>query len=162
MARQWRSVEEVLDHAMGEERKAEELYRALEVQAPSEDLRALFGDLASAEAGHFEKLLGIRTAKAASFAVSDLLSRLPRPQGVTLESKGITDIASAYRYAIRAERGAARLYGTLAGLASDPEVRGTLEKLTQEELEHRQRLEADRERRRGGFLRRLFRFAASR
>jgi rubrerythrin len=80
---------------------------------------------------------------------------------VTLRSKGITDIASAYRYAIRAEKGAAHLYGTLAGLATDPGVRRTLEMLAQEELEHKRRLEADRERRRGGFLTRLFRFAPS-
>lgn len=162
MAHEWGSLDEVFDYALGEERKAEELYRALEGQAPWADLKALFGELASAEAGHFRRLLELRRATAGAFDARDALRRVPRPPAATLEARGITDMASAYRYAIRAEKGAACLYASLGDLATAPEVRRTFEWLAQEELGHKARLEADRaKRRKGGFLKRLFRFAPS-
>jgi len=160
MAQLWRSVSDVFDYAMAAEQKAVGLYRALQSQAPSEKLKTLFGDLALQEEGHFGKLLRMRKATAASLEASGI-GCVPRPRGVTLETRGITDIASAYRYAIRAEKGAARLYATLADMAADPEIRRTFEVLTQEELAHRAWLEADLAKREsGGFLKRLFRFAA--
>lgn len=159
----WSSPDDVLDYALAEERKAEALYRALESQAPSAKLKALFADLASAERGHFGKLLKMRKATAASLDANELLHHIPRPRRATLEARGITDVASAYRYAIRAEKSAACLYATLGEMTTNPKVRRTFEWLVQEELQHKATLEADRAKREGSsFLKKLFRFAIGR
>ncbi|HPD16455.1 MAG TPA: ferritin family protein [Planctomycetota bacterium] len=159
MSQSWKSVDEALDYAMAAELKAAALYRALEQQAPSAKLKALFARFASEEDGHYRKLARLRQGAAAALGPGGPLA-VPRPASATLEARGITDIASAYRYAIRAEKGAARLYATLADLATSPRVRQTFELLMQEELKHRAWLEADLAKREGGgFLRRLFRRA---
>ncbi len=163
MAHLWKSVDEVIHYALGEEQKAVALYRLFADQAPSAKLKALFEGLVQEEMGHFRKLVRTRRATAASLAASGL-GRLPHPQGASLDASGITDVESAYRFAIRAERGAFRLYSLLAEMAGMPDVRATFEMLAREEAGHKEKLEADLQKRldRGGFLKRLFRLVTPR
>mgnify|MGYP000097264876 CR=1 FL=1 len=160
MGQLWKSVEEVLEYAMAEEQKAVALYRLFAEQSPSDELRTLFGGLVTAEMGHFKKLAKMRRATEATL-VARRLHRLPRPPATSLLDAGIADVASAYRYAIRAEKQAQDLYAMLAGMATEPKVRDAFQMLADEELGHKSLLEADLEKRqsKGGFLKRLFRLA---
>jgi len=163
MTHLWKTAEDALDYALAEEQKAVAIYRTLEGQAPSRKLKELFGELATEEEAHFKKLLRMRRATSASLEAAGL-GRLPRPRRLSLESAGISDIESAYRYAIRAENGAARFYATMADMVGDPKIRKTLNVLVQEELGHKAKLEADLASRRSGrgFLKRLFRLSVGR
>ncbi len=60
MSQSWKSVDEALAYAMAAELKAATLYRALERQAPSAKLKAVFGAFAGEEDGHYRKLARLR------------------------------------------------------------------------------------------------------
>ena len=163
MAQLWKSADEAIHYALAEEQKAVALYRLFADQAPSAKLKALFGELVQEEMGHFRKLMKMQKITAAALAASGL-GRLPHPRSASLEASGITDVESAYRFAIRAEKGAIRLYALLGQMAQSPDARETFEMLAREELDHKTKLEADIQARlaTGGFLKRLFRLVARR
>ncbi|HPD17936.1 MAG TPA: ferritin family protein [Planctomycetota bacterium] len=154
----WKSVDEVLDYALGEEQKAVITYKAFARQAGTAELRRVFEGFVDEETAHFKKLLRMKKSGNVSLP-GDGLNSLPRPKGGKLPADQIVDAEGAYRFAIRAEKAAWELYWVFSEMADDLKIRHVFKLLAEEEKAHRAKLQEEWKQRQSpkGFLKGLVR-----
>ena len=139
----WDSVDDILDFAIGQEVNAAQFYKDLSVRSKPEHIKKLFLDLAGEEEGHKTKLQAIKAGQqmlSAEQAIMDL------KVGDHLEDVSLSsdlDYKDALVVAMKAEKGAFRLYHDLASATDDPDLKATLMGLAQEEARHKLRFEIE-------------------
>jgi rubrerythrin len=139
----WDSVDDILDFAVGQEENAAQFYRDLSGRSNREHIKKLFLDLAGEEENHKAKLLEIKAGKQmlpAEQAIIDLKIG-EHVEDVPLSSD--LDYKDALIVAMKAEKGAFRLYHDLASATDDPNLKATLLGLAQEEAKHKLRFEIE-------------------
>jgi rubrerythrin len=143
LMREWISVHDVLDFAIGEEEGAVAFYTALATRAESPGLRKTFLEFVQEEMGHKDLLMAIKSGE--SFDPSD-----PHVQDLKIGDY-LVDVSpspdmsfqDALILAMKKERAAFRLYSDLADVASDERVRNVFLSLAQEEAKHKLRFELE-------------------
>ena len=141
--REWISVDDVLDFAIGEEEGAVLFYTELAARAQSPGMRRAFEQFAQEEKGHKEKLLAVKNGEkldVADEAVQDL--KIAEYVVDVVPGPDIT-FSDALILAMKKEKAAFRLYSDLAEVASDETVRSIFRALAQEEAKHKLRFELE-------------------
>ena len=140
---QGRSIDEVLDFAIGEEKAAAEFYTRLADQSKTPGMRQILEGFAQEEMGHKAKLESIkarRTLRPTRQPVADLkiaeymVDVAPSPD---------MNYQGALVLAMKKEKAAFRLYTDLAASADDDKVKATFLALAQEEARHKLRFEIE-------------------
>lgn len=141
--KQWKSVDELLDFAVGREEESAQFYRewAGKITAPA--MREVFEQFAKEEEGHKAKLLAVKKsgkpvsseAKITDLKIADYL--------VEVEPTGTLDYQKALILAMKREKAAFRLYNDLATATDDSNVRQLMLNLAQEEAKHKLRFEIE-------------------
>ena len=144
--KKFNTVDEALDFAIEEERKAARLYAALAEKAKSDALRDSLLLFAAEEHGHEAKLRLMKDGKV-------LISAFEKIRGLDIADYLVDDplganptLKQALEFAMRKEKAAYKLYSDLAAATKDPEVRHTLQALAAEEAGHKLRFEVSYDR----------------
>ena len=141
--KEFKSIDDVLDFAIGEERAAQAFYTELAASAESSAMREVFEGFAREEKGHEAKLEAIKkghtregfATKVQDLKIGDYL--------VDVEAKPETSYQEALILAMKKEKAAFRLYSDLAAAAPTEELRNTFLGLAQEEARHKLRFEVE-------------------
>lgn len=141
--REWISVDDVLDFAIGEEEGAVAFYTKLAERAESPGMRKALLEFAQEEMVHKDRLVAVKNGESfepsgqsvQDLKISDyLVDVTPRPD---------MSFQDALILAMKKEKAAFRLYSDLAGVASDERVRNVFLALAQEEAKHKLRFELE-------------------
>ena len=139
----WNSADEILDFAIKNEEEAAKLYTGLAAKMASPAMRVVFEDFAREEEQHKAKLLGVKqsgqmepaTEKITDLKIGDYL--------VDVEPDSHLDYQQALVLAMKQEKAAFKLYSDMAAATADPDLRGLLLALAQEEAKHKLRFEIE-------------------
>lgn len=141
--KEFKSIDDVLDFAIGEEEAAQRFYEALAAKAESGAMRSVFEGFAREEMGHKAKLEAVKkghtregfSSKVEDLKIGDYLVEVePTPQ---------MSYQEALILAMKKEKAAFRLYTDLAAAAPDEELRSIFLGLAQEEAKHKLRFEVE-------------------
>jgi rubrerythrin len=135
------SVDAVLDFAIAREEEAFDLYHGLASRATDAGMQALFTSFAKVEAGHKQKLEGIKEGttylpireKATDLKIADYL--------VEVEPSPEMSFQDALVLAMKREQAASALYTELASAIGDPQLAELFRQLAREEAAHKTRFE---------------------
>jgi rubrerythrin len=140
---EWKSLEDVLDFAIGEEEAAEAFYQELAAKVKGQHMREIFLDFAQEERGHKAKLQRVKAghgpissgSKVADLKIGDyLVDPVPAPG---------MDYQNALTLAMKKEKAAFKLYTDLASALRDRALREIFLGLAQEEARHKLRFEIE-------------------
>ena len=140
---EFKSIDEILDFAIGEEEKAAAFYTELAEKMSKEHIKKLFTGFAREELGHKAKLIAakdgrmlVKSEKAIiDLKIGDHLEQVELNAGI--------DYQDALIVAMKAEKNAFILYTNLADQAEDAGVKEVLQGLAQEEAKHKLRFEME-------------------
>jgi len=140
---QWSSVSEVLDFAIRNEEAAAEFYTDLAGKMDSGAMRDLFEDFAREEELHKTKLLRVKQSGSMEPATKQILDLKIGDYLVDIEPGPDMDYQRALILAMKQEKAAFKLYTDLAATTADPDLRGLLLALAQEEAKHKLSFEVE-------------------
>lgn len=137
------TVEEILDFAIQNEQNAADLYEHLAGKARSKAARSSFEQFAIEERGHKAKLLA---AKEGQYQIGSFKPVQDLKIGDYLVQEDLgddPDYQSMLIFAMKQEKAAFRLYSDLSERTDDPQLKGLLRSLAQEEAKHKLRFEVE-------------------
>ncbi len=141
--REFKSTEEILDFAIGEEQSAADFYTDLADQVNNPAISKMFLEFSEEELQHKNKLENIKmgsleylpTAAVVDLGLGEILVDVAPTRGM--------DYQDALILAMKKEKAAYQMYTLLAGVASDPAVRDLLVGLANQEANHKLRFEIE-------------------
>ena len=128
MVMQFKTFEEILEFAIGQERAAQLFYTHLADEAADPERRRYYSELADQEQGHEEKLLGLKTE------TSRLNIPVPDLEAVPLTPD--MEWKDVLKYLVKKEKSAKMLYTVLANSMAKPEFAELFQFLAEQECEH--------------------------
>ncbi|MCL5126379.1 MAG: ferritin family protein, partial [Deltaproteobacteria bacterium] len=137
--KQWKSVDEILDFAIGNEQQAHDFYNDLATKMDRPWMSQIFKNFAKEEMGHKRKLEDVKAGKkwgasdkkALDLKIGDyLVADEPGPQ---------MDYQQALILAMKKEKKAFKLYTNLAETCGDDNLEKLFLALAQEEAKHKLR-----------------------
>jgi rubrerythrin len=138
----FRSVDEILDFAIGREIEAIKLYRELAHQVEKPEMRKVLEDFAKEEQEHKTKLEAVKAGESAlkeeevgSLGVADYV--------VGGEARPDMSYADVLILAMKKENVSVRLYTDIAKIAQAQELKDMFLLLAQEEAQHKLRFEIE-------------------
>ena len=141
--REFKSTDEILDFAIGEEQSAADFYTNLANQVTSPSIQKMFLEFSEEELQHKNKLENLKmgsleylpTAAVIDLGLGEILVDVAPTSGM--------DYQDALILAMKKEKAAYQMYIRLAGIASDPAVRDVLTGLANQEANHKLRFEIE-------------------
>ncbi len=141
---EFKTLQDILDFAIGEEEKASALYADLAKRSKNREMAEVFTQFSKEELGHKKKLQNIKgsnkvvipEAKVQDLKIGDYLVDIDK-------SRDDLNYQDALIIAMKEEKAAFKLYTDLAGKTDDPEARGIFLMLAQEEAKHKLRFEIE-------------------
>jgi rubrerythrin len=139
----FKSSEELLDFAIGEEQSAADFYTELAAQVKNTPVSKMFLELSEEELQHKNKLenikMGIReylpTEAVINLGLGEIL--------VDVAPKSNMDYQDALILAMKKEKAAFQMYSRLAEIATDPAISELLKGLAAQEANHKLRFEIE-------------------
>ncbi len=141
--KEFNSIDDVLDFAIGEEENAVNFYLKLASQAKSEQIRKIFISYAEEEMGHKAKLLSVKENGLAVFGNSKTTDLKIADYLVDVKATPDMTYQEALILAMKKEKAAFKLYTALADRMEDPGMKQTFYLLAQEESKHKLRFELE-------------------
>lgn len=141
--REWTSVNDVLDFAIGNEQQAVDFYVEMAGKVQSPHVKKMFEENAREERGHKTKLEGVKSGQKLLSAEEKVLDLKLSNYLVDVEADTDLDFQGALILAMKREKAAFRLYTDLAGRTEDNELKQTFLGLAQEEAKHKLRFEVE-------------------
>ena len=141
--KEWSSVDDVLDFAIGNEQKAIDFYTEMAGKVQSPHVKKMFEDNAKEEMGHKSKLEAVKSGKKLLNAEKKVLDLKLSDYLVDVEADKNLDFQAALILAMKREKAAFRLYTDLAGQTDDAGLKETFLGLAQEEAKHKLRFEVE-------------------
>ena len=138
-----RSVDEILDFAIGKEEEAARMYSDLAEQMQNKAMSEVFQQFSREELEHKEKLLQIKDGKQLLLAPEYIANLGIADYVVDVEPSREMDYQQALLLAMKEEKAAFIMYGQLAAATDHPELQTTLLGLAQEEAKHKLRIEIE-------------------
>ena len=139
----WKSVEEVLDFAIGNEEKAAKFYTDMAAKMDKAWMKAVFEGFAREEQGHKKKLEAVKSGKLAQSAEKKILDLKIGDYLTNAEVSADMEYQDALILAMKAEKAAFKLYNDLADSVDDDNLKNTFLGLAQEEAKHKLRFELE-------------------
>lgn len=140
---QWKSVDEVLDFAIGQEEEAARFYTGLAGRMDRPWMSKIFTDFAKEEIGHKRKLLDVKAGKKLAPVEGKILDLKIGDYLVDVEPKPDMDYQQALILAMKKEKKAFKMYTDLAAAADDDNLQNLFTGLAQEEAKHKLRFEIE-------------------
>jgi rubrerythrin len=141
--RDWKSMDEILDFAIGEEEGAARFYQGLAESIQRPNLRQLFLDFAQEEMGHKAKLIEVKAGQSTLSSKDNVEDLKVCDYLVEVEPHSSMNYQQALVVAMKKEKAAFKLYTDLASVVQDKELRQTFLALAQEEAKHKLRFELE-------------------
>ena len=140
---EWKSLNDILEYAIGQEEAAAAFYEALAERVGRPQVRQLLLEFAAEEKGHKAKLIEVQQGRltltgedrAGDLKVGDYL--------VEVEPDSALDYQQALIVAMKREKAAFKLYIDLAAAVEGEELRNTFLALAAEEAQHKLRFELE-------------------
>lgn len=139
----WKSLDEVLDFAIENEREAARFYTELAEKSERHWMRETFEGFAKEEKGHEAKLVGIKKGGRLVRSEKTVQDLVITDYLVEVTPTPNMDYQQALLVAMHKEKAAFRLYTDLAAQTADPELREAFLALAQEEAKHKLRFEIE-------------------
>jgi len=140
---QWKSVDEVLDFAIGQEEEAAQFYTDLAGRMDRPWMSAIFRSFAQEEMGHKKKLLEIKSGKLLMAEEKKVLDLKLSDYLVDAELSAHMDYQQALLVAMKKEKKAFKIYTDLADTTDNGNLRTVFLGLAQEEAKHKLRFEIE-------------------
>ncbi len=140
---EWKSVDEVLDFAIGNEEEAAKFYRDLSEKVEKAWMKKVFLDFAKEEEGHKKKLEAVKSGKILAGAPGKVLDLKIGDYLTDAEPSPNMDYQDALIIAMKAEKAAFKLYSDLAEASEDENLKNIFLSLAQEEAKHKLRFEIE-------------------
>ena len=141
--KEFKSIDDILDFAIGEEEGAQRFYEALASSAGSSGMREVFEGFAREEKGHRAKLEAIKKGGTHEGFATHVQDLKLGDYLVDVEPTPETSYQEALIVAMKKEKAAFRLYSDLAAAVPDEGLRTTFLGLAQEEAKHKLRFEVE-------------------
>jgi rubrerythrin len=141
--REFKSVDEILDFAIGEEEASAGFYRVLAKKMDRPWMKEVFDEFAREEDGHKAKLLKFKSGEVPVPPQEKVLDLKIGDYLVDAELNPDMDFQQALMVAMKKEKAAFRMYTALAGAATDQNAKNLLQSLAQEEAKHKLRFEIE-------------------
>ena len=141
--REFKSTEEILDFAIGEEQSAADFYTNLADQVSSSSIRKMFLEFSEEELQHKNKLENIKMGSLEYLPTADVVDLGLGEILVDVAPTSGMDYQDALILAMKKEKAAYQMYTRLAGVASDPAIRDLLKGLANQEANHKLRFEIE-------------------
>jgi rubrerythrin len=143
MMQQWKSVDEILDFAVGQEEQAAQFYTGLAGRMDRPWMSEIFKEFAKEEMWHKSKLLEIKSGKRLMSAKEKVLDLKIGDYLVDVEPSDHMDYQQALVVAMKKEKKAFKMYIDLAGVTDDSNLQTVFMSLAQEEAKHKLRFEIE-------------------
>jgi rubrerythrin len=140
---QWKSVDEVLDFAIGQEQEAFQFYTDLSARMDRPWMSEIFKGFAHEELGHKRKLEDIKIGKKLLPSQSKVLDLKIGDYLIDVEPSRDMDYQQALIVAMKKEKKAFRMYNDLAAVVEDGSLQAVFMSLAQEEAKHKLRFEIE-------------------
>ena len=140
---QWKSADEILDFAIGQEEQAIEFYTGLSDRMDRPWMSKIFKDFAKEEMGHKRKLLDIKAGKRLVPEERKVLDLKISDYLVDVETGPGMDYQEALVLAMKKEKKAFKMYTDLAAAIDDENLQAAFLALAQEEAKHKLRFEIE-------------------
>jgi rubrerythrin len=140
---QWKSVDEILDFAIGQEEQAAQFYTDLSNRMDRPWMSKIFREFAQEEVGHKNKLLDIKAGKRLLAAEGKVLDLKIGDYLVDPDPAAELDYQQALLLAMKKEKKAFKMYTDLAEATEDDHLRTVFLSLAQEEAKHKLRFEVE-------------------
>jgi rubrerythrin len=140
---QWKSVDEILDFAIGQEQQAFEFYTNLSGNMERPWMGEIFKGFAQEELGHKRKLEDIKSGKRLIPSQSKVLDLKIGDYLVDVEPTPDMDYQQALVVAMKKEKKAFKMYNDLAASTEDSGLQAIFMSLAQEEAKHKLRFEIE-------------------
>jgi rubrerythrin len=140
---QWKSVDEILDFAIGQEEQAAQFYIDLSNRMDRPWMSEIFKEFAQEEVGHKRKLVEIKAGKRLVPAQAKVLDLKIGDYLVDVEPTADMDYQKALMLAMKKEKKAFKMYTDLAAAAGDASLSAIFLSLAQEEAKHKLRFEIE-------------------
>jgi len=141
--RDFKSVDEILDFAIGEEEASAGFYRVLAKKMDRPWMKEVFEEFAREEDGHKAKLQKFKRGEIPLPPQEKVLDLKIGEYLVDAELNPEMDYQQALMVAMKKEKAAFRMYTALAGASADPNAKSLLQSLAQEEAKHKLRFETE-------------------
>lgn len=140
---QWKSVDEILDFAIGQEVEANKFYTELAEKMDRPWMSKIFSEFAREELGHKRKLEEIKSGKRLVPAEKKVLDLKIGDYLVDVAPNAKMDYQQALVLAMKKEKKAFKMYTDLAAAVSEADLEATFLALAQEEAKHKLRFELE-------------------
>ncbi len=135
--KEFTSINEILDFAIGEEQAAVDFYLQLAAQSKSQQTKKIFHEYAEEEMRHKANLLQVR--ERGTFQIPDEKVRDLKIAEYLVDVRPSSNMSyqDALILAMKKEKAAFRMYSALASQAEDPAVKALFVNLALEESKHK-------------------------
>ena len=141
--KEFKSVDEILDFAIGEEEASAGFYRVLAKKMDRPWMKEAFEEFAREEDGHKVKLKKFKSGEVPVPSQEKVLDLKIGDYLVDAELNPEMDYQQALMVAMKKEKAAFRMYTALASVADDSNAKALLQSLAQEEAKHKLRFEIE-------------------
>jgi rubrerythrin len=141
--REFKSVDEILDFAIGEEEASAGFYRVLARKMDRPWMQEAFEQFAREEDGHKATLLKFKSGEVPVPPQGKVLDLKIGDYLVDAEFNPEMDYQQALMVAMKKEKVAFKMYTDLASVATDANAKDLLQSLAQEEAKHKLRFEVE-------------------
>ena len=141
--KEFTSINEILDFAIGEEQAAVDFYLQLAAQSKNQQTKKVFEEYAEEEMRHKANLLSIK--ESGNFRLPDEKVRDLKIAEYLVDVRPSANMSyqDALILAMKKEKAAFRMYSALATQAEDPSVKALFLNLALEESKHKLRFEIE-------------------
>ncbi|HTY22763.1 MAG TPA: ferritin family protein [Desulfomonilaceae bacterium] len=140
---QWKSVDEILDFAIGQEQQSFDFYTDLSAHMVRPWMSGIFKSFAQEELGHKRKLEEIKSGNRLLPYQSKVLDLKIGDYLVDVEPSKDMDYQQALVVAMMKEKKAFKMYNDLAASTEDTNLQEVFMSLAQEEAKHKLRFEIE-------------------
>ncbi len=141
--KEWQSLDDVLDFAIGEEEAAARFYEELSATVKGPHMRKLFLDFADEEKGHKARLMKVKEGRVTLSSRSKVSDLKIGDYLVDPAPGADMDYQQALALAMKKEKAAFKLYTHMAEAVKGTALRETFLGLAQEEAKHKLRFELE-------------------
>ena len=141
--KQWNSVDEVLDFAIGNEEEAMNFYNDMAGKMDSPAMRTVFEEFAREEEGHKAKLLKVKTSGGFNPSSAAIMDLKIGDYLVEVTADKDTSYQDILILAMKKEKAAFKLYMDLHETVDDADLKSLMLALAQEEAKHKLRFEIE-------------------
>ncbi|MCY3018381.1 MAG: ferritin family protein [Planctomycetota bacterium] len=141
--RKWRSVDEVLDFAIGEEDAAAKFYTRLARKTKNAAMAEVLEGFAIEEKGHKDKLLTVKAGQHVRLGGKAVVDLRTADYVVAVKASPSMSYQDALIVAMKKEKAAFKLYTDLAASVESRKIKALFLALAQEEAKHKLRFEIE-------------------